>query len=272
MNKKFEILFLGLTFADIVAFVFLLLLVITSASISKDILFFLYQKVFLGESLFWGVSLLFIFITICVSLLYALLKNFVFPNRDINLYSVFAIFMILFVFYVGTEFLYGLYPSYLPYNLVTENEFEIECSYNINKYRAKYDVLIENRPLFCYLNHNNPHFLRFNDDVKIIYQNRDDAEMHNLMSVNDDGNPYFLITNITKVDTFIDLYISWYNTSKNITTEYFFIPTTKQVYSIAEFDIREVRKLTYFITLISIAVFSVLSGVNNFKSINKKSE
>ena len=173
-----------------------------------------------------------------------------------------AILLILIIFFVGIFMLNNFFPSYLPLPLKSNrNNFDITCSH----YKDYSDFII-NRTVLCSIK------LPKNFDIvnkeKLSYLFLINGVESSIKVVDWTGENNFNVF-VGKFSTeediiFIDLISHGVNHSYIVDS---FHINPSSVYTINDYQTRETKKITYFVALLSLSIFSVLSGVNNIKQI-----
>jgi hypothetical protein len=223
---------------------------------------YIYKNLFLGRSLFWEVPLLLIFIGFAVIVINFVLSKI---SPKINYYVSLAVVLIPLILFVGSIYLHDFFPSDIPYEVYSnQTNLKIECSYS-----QSYTKFIEKLPLNCIIKVPKEVEHVPSNYILLAYQEKGWAKEKrlDLRQIDYKQKYSFVIKDLDSNHTSFDLIIP---IKFNETATYFDsakIDTYNRIYSKDAYDKKELEKLSYFVALISLAIFSVLSGISNFKQI-----
>jgi hypothetical protein len=253
---------------DIVGYSCLIIVSLILIGFLGSLFIYIYKNIFLGVPLFLEVPLFVIFVGIGTILLKFVLSR---PFPKINYYVSLAVLLMTLILYVGSIFLYSFFPYDLPIVLTNyEHNVSVNCSY-----ATPYTNFIEGYDLTCFGN------LPTDFERNLVYRSIQYASNEeNQLKEYDSGiastpkekRYTFFIQNITRKFVGYSMRFTYFN-KENKSKDYFlFLSTKGRVFTIEEYTTNNIQRLSYFVALISLAIFSILSGISNFKQIVENSQ
>ena len=205
-----------------------------------------------------------ILIPLCILLLIGIIGWFLFLwilnkiSFKGNIYVSTAMYLITLTLLIGIFLLRAYFTSDLTYSDNTyRNKFPIDCN-------SKYNGFVEGEAIKCEINMSEEFKENIITRINILYFDKMGTGISGDNQILRFNKSQFAIPITSKEDTSIDIIFLDKNETR---VDSFEINTKDRIDTLKEYKDKELKKLTYFVALISLAIFSVLSGIKNLKDI-----